>query len=1327
MIGAGISYVIMTYKRDPKVFTSEPDPIFEVQGIPLYDIRKDSTKGGSGAHRWGTESTYEYTENPMVIAHNLALGISLMGGYTYGGNWDFGMIPANTIIAAMNECDAKVTERGASVPKYRCGLELAVDEEPRLPMDEILKSCSGRMAYSRGSLLFRVGAPTAPVLSLNNSQELISQPATYSYFPDAGKMYNGVRTRYPEPLALWSEKEAPAQYVSAYLTEDREWVNIADVTLPAVPFPDQAWRLSNAWLKDNRRTRRHILRFPLSTLGLEPMDTINYTDVTLGYTDKLFEIDQIEDDHERNVRGIHIREIDPSDYDAPALYPDAIPTSSGTPTITAYTLTAWTFSALDMVDSAGRAREAGVLFTVTEDPPEDIEAIEWELYLDITGAPILSGTTDGLGDLIIPIFQGILPFTTYHGRLKPLSRQRETTWTALKSATTSDIRLSLSDLGADVQAAIAATRPDGITAAEAAETARLLAVAAQNLAETAKTDAEAAQLAAEAAQGLAETAKADSEAIQTAVNAALSDAETAETAAETAQGLAERAKTAAEIAKGLAEAAKIASEKSAAASEASRLLSGSAAGEASASKAAAALSETNAEGSASTAATSETNAATSKTQAGESASAASTSASTASTQAGIATTKAGVATTQAGIATTKAGEASTSETNAATSRTNAETSESNAATSARNAATSKTAAGDSASAASTSSSTATTQAGIATTKAGEAATKAGEAEASATTASEKAGEATTKADEASTSASTATTQAGIATTKAGEASTSETSAATSKTNAGTSESNAKTSETNAANSKSAAGTSETNARDSASAASRSASTASTKADEAGTKASTATTQAGIATTKAGEASTSASNAAISETNAEGSASSAAASASLVAVARTAVVASFNDGDGAWVGGLNRNKAYLGNAASLSPSAEYADVSLVDVEGTGQVLQFDSVYRVIFQRNIQSFVEGQQLRVRIKTRLTTDPTSSAGLHNHRLFLGGLASDGTNLQEQEVTEWTGLTVADGWIIREIVIDAVALRTASTRTFSTATEWFLGITGNGFDSNVGNAVQQFAYVSIEDVTVNAGVTAAARAAQTSASIASAKADEAGASAATATTQAGIATTKAGEASTSETSAATSKTGAGISETNAATSARNAATSKTQAGDSASAASGSASTASTKASEAGQSASAASASKDTATTKAGEASTSASKAATSETNAEGSESSAATSARNAATSKTQAGESASAASTSASTAATKADEASTSASTATTQAGIATTKAGEASTSETNAATSETNAEGSESDAATSKSQTCGCPVGNRRRGQCFGCKRVRVYGIHQSWRSR
>ncbi|MBT9373505.1 hypothetical protein, partial [Rhizobium sp. CSW-27] len=69
------------------------------------DPRKDSSIGGAGDHRWGDDSTYEFTENPVVMDYNYRRGFSWNGDLFLGMGMDPDLLPIDRYVTAANICD----------------------------------------------------------------------------------------------------------------------------------------------------------------------------------------------------------------------------------------------------------------------------------------------------------------------------------------------------------------------------------------------------------------------------------------------------------------------------------------------------------------------------------------------------------------------------------------------------------------------------------------------------------------------------------------------------------------------------------------------------------------------------------------------------------------------------------------------------------------------------------------------------------------------------------------------------------------------------------------------------------------------------------------------------------------------------------------------------------------------------------------------------------------------------------------------------------------------------------------------------------------------
>jgi hypothetical protein len=171
-VGRGTAYAILTAHYNREVFNNLPQVRFEVEGIPLYDPRYDSSVGGSGAQRWNAPATWARSANPAVMIYNILRGIRLPIGEVWGGDVSADDLPRDNWFAAMNACDAPIGDR----PSFTAGLEVMVNMAPAEVIDELAKTCLGQVSEMGGVFRMRVGAPAAPVQFITDDDIVISAP-----------------------------------------------------------------------------------------------------------------------------------------------------------------------------------------------------------------------------------------------------------------------------------------------------------------------------------------------------------------------------------------------------------------------------------------------------------------------------------------------------------------------------------------------------------------------------------------------------------------------------------------------------------------------------------------------------------------------------------------------------------------------------------------------------------------------------------------------------------------------------------------------------------------------------------------------------------------------------------------------------------------------------------------------------------------------------------------------------------------------------------------------------------------------------------------------
>ncbi|WP_136685709.1 phage tail protein [Falsirhodobacter xinxiangensis] len=452
MIGAGISYAIVTFQLEQPLFSGFPQVQFIVDGIPLYDPRKDSTAGGSGAHRWGQPATYERTENTAVQIYNLLRGISLPGGRVYGGRARAEQLPTSSWFAGMNACDASVALAGGGSEKaWRTSYEISVADEPASVIEELCSAASIQLTEMGGTWKIRVGAPGVPVAWLTDDDIIISQEQTHEQFPGLDKTYNGASISFPDPASGWQAVEAPIHVRADYAAQDQGRELIANLSLPAAPYQAQNQRLARAYVEEERRFRRHVVTLPPDYGVLEPLDALAWSSERNGYEDKIFEVVQTTTDPVTQLVTASLRERDPADYDWEPGF--QLPYAPKPPIWTGPVVVEvgdFAVSPLIITDADGVARRPALLLTWDTDDLQDVDGLEWEVRLSGATDPLLRGSiTDVMAGRLV-IAEGILPNEAYQVRARMVGKAFDNIWSVWLAVVAPNVGLGERDIAQEV-------------------------------------------------------------------------------------------------------------------------------------------------------------------------------------------------------------------------------------------------------------------------------------------------------------------------------------------------------------------------------------------------------------------------------------------------------------------------------------------------------------------------------------------------------------------------------------------------------------------------------------------------------------------------------------------------------------------------------------------------------------------------------------------------------------------------------------------------------------------------------------------------------------
>lgn len=472
MIGLGVPYMILTFKRDANVMPDWPQVRAVVTGR-WYDPRKDSSVGGSGPQRWADQSTWGWTTNNIVLAYNVARGINFPDGSHWGGRYSAEELPLDNWFAGMNACDQPVAKAdGGTEPRYQAGREIFVTDEPAAVFEELLRGCDARIADIGGTLKVRVGGPALPVYFFTDKDIVISRSQSYDPYPSMDEVYNAVHATYPSPGNLWEDTEAPPRLSPAYEAADGGERRPLRTAFPATPFKLQVQRLQTALLKRGRLMRTISAVLLPEAAKLEPLDTVSWTSERNFWTGKGFELEQVVDEPVHMLQAINGRETNPSVYDwssAQEMDDEDTPDEAVVPPAASVPGFAATAGAL--VDAAAQPRRPTIQITWTAADLDDVKAVEYEIRLTGSTEVFRRGAVMDVAAGGTTVSEGILAQQSYEVRTRLVIPGLTSDWTTWSSVTSGTARLVTDDL---VDGAVSTSVSDFVTGVAIAESYTLI-------------------------------------------------------------------------------------------------------------------------------------------------------------------------------------------------------------------------------------------------------------------------------------------------------------------------------------------------------------------------------------------------------------------------------------------------------------------------------------------------------------------------------------------------------------------------------------------------------------------------------------------------------------------------------------------------------------------------------------------------------------------------------------------------------------------------------------------------------------------------------------
>lgn len=250
--GAGVAYAVVfsELRKNGDGLTSPAKLLFEVVGAPLYDWRKDSTMGGSGAHRWDDQGTWEYSDNPVVQIYNLERGFFNGTQRMVGKAVRASRLPLAEYTQAANICDEIMSDgskryRAHAIAKDGPGANHDANLTP------ILEAMCGSWVERVDGEFPIAGAPQAIVATITDDDIKRGAPLRFSAKRKRTELINTVAASYVSPDDFYETKDAATRIDEGALAEDRETLASA-IPYAAVTDVRQVDRLADIAIRGAR-------------------------------------------------------------------------------------------------------------------------------------------------------------------------------------------------------------------------------------------------------------------------------------------------------------------------------------------------------------------------------------------------------------------------------------------------------------------------------------------------------------------------------------------------------------------------------------------------------------------------------------------------------------------------------------------------------------------------------------------------------------------------------------------------------------------------------------------------------------------------------------------------------------------------------------------------------------------------------------------------------------------------------------------------------------------------------------------------------------------
>lgn len=285
--GTGVAYAVVTQQLDRDKLSSPWVPLFELEGSPLYDWRKDDTVGGSGSHRWHDQSTWEFSENPILMMYALERGIYRGAELMVGKGASASRLPIGEWTLAANICDENVE----GIHRYKAAIiaRSGRGSTHASNMTPLLEACAGSWLEAVGVEYPLAGANQAAIVTVTDGDLMIGEALRFAAKRPQAELVNTAAGSYLSPDAFYESRPLATRIDDVAVAEDRERL-ATSIPYAAVTDAKVADRLLDIAIRASRYQANAEICVKPKFITVKPGQWIRWTSLKPGRGDRYYQV-----------------------------------------------------------------------------------------------------------------------------------------------------------------------------------------------------------------------------------------------------------------------------------------------------------------------------------------------------------------------------------------------------------------------------------------------------------------------------------------------------------------------------------------------------------------------------------------------------------------------------------------------------------------------------------------------------------------------------------------------------------------------------------------------------------------------------------------------------------------------------------------------------------------------------------------------------------------------------------------------------------------------------------------------------------------------------